>query len=288
MTRHQDSIYFSPDRLAAAEIRLRTLLDVLLNIEEQRGHEAALRGGAVNERALAGLQHDGEHAYKGVDPEHVALLVHLSSFDEVGRWRSEVLLCLNEKAPIPYEEEYWDETSSVDRVLFRTIRTTQTWLARLAAEIGDKPRVFIAHGHDEALRRELARFLAELALTPVVLQEEDDAGMTIIEKFEHYASRCAFAFVLLTPDDSVTPGAAAESAWRTRQNVIMEMGWFMARLGRQRVMIIYKGAGVEIPSNILGVAFLRIERSIDEVGERIRRRLAAEGLLAAVVPVPSP
>jgi len=54
--------------------------------------------------------------------------------------------------------------------------------------------------------------------------------MTIIEKFERYASQCAFAVVLMTPDDGVQVPDSTEAKWRARQNVIMELGWFMARL----------------------------------------------------------
>ncbi len=132
--------------------------------------------------------------------------------------------------------------------------------------------VFIVHGHDEAKKWELKNFLAKLGLEPLILHEQDDRGMTIIEKFEHYASQCRFAFVLLTPDDSVSHPDTQESKWRARQNVIMELGWFMAKLGRERVIIIHKGQ-VEIPSDMLGIIYLPFRESILEVSEKIRQRL---------------
>ena len=66
-------------------------------------------------------------------------------------------------------------------------------------------KVFIVHGQNEAKKLELKDFLAKLALDPVILHQQNDLGKTIIEKFEHYASQCAFAVVLLTPDDQAAP-----------------------------------------------------------------------------------
>jgi hypothetical protein len=132
--------------------------------------------------------------------------------------------------------------------------------------------VFIVHGHSDAHKHELAAFLRTLELQPVVLDEEDDLGMTIIEKFEYHASDCAFAFVLMTPDDFAGGKSRPDSHWRARQNVIMELGWFMAHLGRERVVILYTG-DLEIPSDILGVVYLRFDQSLLEVQEKIKQRL---------------
>jgi hypothetical protein len=139
-------------------------------------------------------------------------------------------------------------------------------------------RVFIVHGHDEAKKWELKNFLIMLGLQPIILHEQDDLGKTIIEKFEYYASQCDFAFVLLTPDDQTPTLDATESKWRARQNVIMELGWFMAKLGRDRVVILHKGA-VEIPSDVLGVIYLPFNNSILEVSEKIRQRLRGANIL---------
>lgn len=132
--------------------------------------------------------------------------------------------------------------------------------------------VFIVHGHNETKRFELRNFLTQLDLQPLVLDEQDDLGMTIIEKFEHYATTCSFAFVLMTPDDRSIGADRTESQWRARQNVIMELGWFMAYLGRDRVLILYNGE-LEIPSDILGVVYLEFKENIVEVSEKIRNRL---------------
>lgn len=119
-------------------------------------------------------------------------------------------------------------------------------------------RVFIVHGHDSAAKESVARYLTKLDLDPIVLHEQPNAGRTIIEKFEAHAD-VAFAVVLLTPDDVGHPiGIATEAKPRARQNVILELGFFTAALGRSRVCALYIG-GVEIPSDFSGVLYHELD-----------------------------
>ena len=45
-------------------------------------------------------------------------------------------------------------------------------------------KVFIVHGHNEAVKEKVARFVEHLKLEPIILHEQTDKGRTIIEKFE--------------------------------------------------------------------------------------------------------
>jgi predicted nucleotide-binding protein len=116
-------------------------------------------------------------------------------------------------------------------------------------------RVFIVHGHDEEAKQSLARCLEKLELKPIILHEQPSQGRTIIEKFEGYAG-VGFAVVLLTPDDV---GAAKDDVDnfkpRARQNVVFELGFFVGKLGRDRVCALHKG-DVEIPSDFAGVVYV--------------------------------
>lgn len=120
-------------------------------------------------------------------------------------------------------------------------------------------KVFVVHGHDTETKESTARFLERLGLEPIILHEQASGGRTIIEKFEVYSEDVAFAVVLLTPDDV---GAAVDNPSnlrkRARQNVIMELGYFMGRLGRTRVCALYKG-DVELPSDIQGVLYIEFD-----------------------------
>jgi len=115
-------------------------------------------------------------------------------------------------------------------------------------------RVFVVHGHDDAALQGLARFLEKLGLEAIILKEQPDQGRTIIEKFEETADDIGFAVVLLTPDDLGASVKAETSDARARQNVIFELGYFAAKLGRGRVCLLRKGS-VEIPSDLYGVIY---------------------------------
>lgn len=120
--------------------------------------------------------------------------------------------------------------------------------------------VFIVHGHDDAAKETVSRFVEKLGLKVIILHEQPSAGRTIIEKFEAYAN-VGFAIVLLTPDDvGALRDKATEGKPRARQNVIFELGYFIGRLGRQRVCAIYK-EGVELPSDIHGVLYVLMDNS---------------------------
>ena len=64
------------------------------------------------------------------------------------------------------------------------------------------------------------------------MNEQPNQGLTIIEKIEQY-SDVGFAIVLLTPDDvGGLKDKPEELQPRARQNVIFELGYFMAKLGK--------------------------------------------------------
>jgi predicted nucleotide-binding protein len=89
-----------------------------------------------------------------------------------------------------------------------------------------------------------------MGLEPIVLANLPTSGDTVIEKLEHYLKEhgnIGFACVLLTPDDEGhKSGKPEEKKYRARQNVILELGMVLARLGRQRVAILTKES-VETP-----------------------------------------
>lgn len=114
-------------------------------------------------------------------------------------------------------------------------------------------KVFIVHGHDAGMKETVGRFLQCLELEPIILHEQPNAGKTLIEKFEQY-SDVSFAVVLLSPDD-VGGAKSKELKPRARQNVVLELGFFLGKLGRKYVCPLHK-AGVEIPSDYDGVVYV--------------------------------
>ncbi len=119
-------------------------------------------------------------------------------------------------------------------------------------------RVFVIHGRNLGLRDTVARFMEKLELEPVIMMEQPNQGRTVIEKLEECAD-ADFAVALLTPDDEGMLTGHAPHA-RSRQNVILELGYFMRHLGRERVCAFVKGA-VEIPSDYYGVLYIPLDES---------------------------
>jgi predicted nucleotide-binding protein len=120
--------------------------------------------------------------------------------------------------------------------------------------------VFVVHGHDEAAREGVARFLERLGLTAIVLHEQPNSGRHIMEKLERHKD-VDFAVVLLTPDDvGAGIGEQRSLKLRARQNVILELGYFLGALGRPRVCVLYKGK-VELPSDYHGIVYISMDES---------------------------
>jgi predicted nucleotide-binding protein len=113
-------------------------------------------------------------------------------------------------------------------------------------------KIFIVHGHDEGAREAVARFVEKIGFEPVILHEQASRGRTVIEKVEAH-SDVGFAVVLLTPDDVGGPNID-ELKPRARQNVLLELGYFVGRLGRNNVCAIKRG-DVDLPSDFGGVVW---------------------------------
>jgi predicted nucleotide-binding protein len=117
--------------------------------------------------------------------------------------------------------------------------------------------IFVVHGRDIAAKNEVARFIEQAGLRPVILHEQPNSGKTVIEKFEKYGGAAGFAVVVLTPDD-VGGSEAADLHPRARQNVVCEMFWFAGKAGRERVCALKKG-DLELPSDFAGVVYTEMD-----------------------------
>ncbi len=117
-------------------------------------------------------------------------------------------------------------------------------------------KVFIVHGHDGEARETVARFLEKMGFQAIILHEQANQGRTVIEKVEANGD-VGFAVVLLTPDD-VGCAKGGETEPRARQNVLLELGYFIGRLGRAKVCALKRGE-LEIPSDFAGVVWEKMD-----------------------------
>ena len=114
--------------------------------------------------------------------------------------------------------------------------------------------VFLVHGHNETMLAQVEAFLRKLKLQPVILKDEPNKGQTVIEKLESN-SDVGYAIVFLTGDDEGREKGKTRWNKRARQNAVLELGFFLGRLGRKNVCAIYED-GVERPSDFEGVVYI--------------------------------
>lgn len=123
--------------------------------------------------------------------------------------------------------------------------------------VSSSNKIFIVHGHNNEVKVSVARTIEKLGLEAIILHEQANSGKTIIEKFEEH-SEVAFAIVLLTDDDLGKSKMEDNLNNRARQNVILELGYFIGKLTRKKVCPLYT-PGVELPSDLLGLLYIEID-----------------------------
>jgi predicted nucleotide-binding protein len=134
-------------------------------------------------------------------------------------------------------------------------------------------KIFIVHGHNETMKLAVKDVISSLGLTPIILHEQPNKGKTIIEKFEQLSEDVGFAIVLLSADDELKDGK-----FQARQNVILELGYFVAKLGRENVVALYDTSKeVVIPSDISGVLYEPYESADGAWRTEVVQELKAAG-----------
>ncbi len=129
--------------------------------------------------------------------------------------------------------------------------------------------VFIIHGHDHNLKVEVQLFLERGKVKNKVLHEVPDRGRTIIDKLVEETADARFAIALFTPDD-----ITADQNLRARQNVILEVGYFIGKIGKSNVRMILKDQ-IEIPSDLSGILYEKYNEGSDWKINLIRELKAA-------------
>lgn len=148
----------------------------------------------------------------------------------------------------------------------------------LEGKLSVNKKVFVVYGHDDIARTQLEAMLRRWDLDPIILDQQASSGQTIIEKLEEYGADVGYAIILATPDDEGK--AKMEDAYksRVRQNVVLELGMFLAKLGREKVAILLKeDTNFEKPSDIQGLIYIPFQNKVDEVAISLIRELSRQG-----------
>jgi predicted nucleotide-binding protein len=128
-----------------------------------------------------------------------------------------------------------------------------------AAGSENRSQVFVVHGHDGAPKAEVARFIERLGFEAIILHERPNKGRALITKFREEAADVGFAVVLMTPDDLGKAEKTDDLKPRARQNVVFELGFFIGKLGPERVAALVKG-DIELPSDFDGVVYISLDK----------------------------
>lgn len=145
--------------------------------------------------------------------------------------------------------------SNEDRLLQKNI---QKQIANLARTILDEnKKIFIVHGRDIQMRDKVSSLLGKLKLDYVILESEHNTGATIIEKFLRNAKNCRYAIILFSGDDiGGLNQHDSERKVRVRQNVVLELGYFLSSVGRNNITILHDvNNHIEKPSDFDGIVY---------------------------------
>ena len=172
-----------------------------------------------------------------------------------------------DESTLEFKEFCEFDTKGNGFVLASKFSTTYSLFGILIKKIGDvkthktnttsmKNKIFIVHGHNSELKLEVARFIeSDFNKEAVILHERPNKGREILGKFEDEAD-VDVAIAIWSKDD-VGKVNSEEFALkpRARQNVIFETGYFIGKLGREKVIVLLED-GIEAPSDYSGLMYI--------------------------------
>jgi predicted nucleotide-binding protein len=137
--------------------------------------------------------------------------------------------------------------------------------------------VYIMHGSDITPALELKSMIEQYGENAGLIREDSSGAKTLIEMLEAAGQKTCFVIVVLTPDDDVTD-SSGKSYKQPRPNALLELGFYLGLLGRNRVIIVCKeGLRDNIPSDIGGIRFAEYRKEVTEVGHKLQIELKEIG-----------
>ena len=140
-------------------------------------------------------------------------------------------------------------------------------------------KVFVVYGHDGNARTQLEAMLRRWDLEPIIIDQLVSSGATIIEKLEEHTNEVNFGIVLATPDDiGYAKDNEDKKRYRARQNVVLELGMLLAKIGRSKVAILLSQAeDMEKPSDIDGLIYIPFKDNIEETKLSLAKEMQSNG-----------
>ena len=156
----------------------------------------------------------------------------------------------------------WD-SGKVNTQGKNTVEIDQLLTGKIATPTLNK-KVFVVYGHDNNARTQLEAMLRRWDLEPLIIDQLASKGQTIIEKLEEYTGQANFG-----EDDK---------KFRARQNVVLELGMLLAKIGRSKVAILLSQADkMEKPSDIDGLIYIPFSNNVEEGKVSLAKELKRNG-----------
>ena len=157
----------------------------------------------------------------------------------------------------------------------------ESLLIKTDVHVVDHKKVFVVYGHDNNARTQLEAMLRRWDLEPIILDQLASSGNTIIEKLEEHTSIVSYGIVLATPDDiGYARGNEDNKKYRVRQNVVLELGMLISKIGRERVAILLSQAeDMEKPSDIEGLVYIPFTNNVEETNVSLAIEMRRHGYL---------
>lgn len=94
-----------------------------------------------------------------------------------------------------------------------------------------------------------------------------------------YTGQANFGIVLATPDDvGYAKDHEDDKKFRARQNVVLELGMLLAKIGRSKVAILLSQADkMEKPSDIDGLIYIPFSNNVEEGKVSLAKELKRNG-----------
>ena len=189
----------------------------------------------------------------------------LKDVQSLGFYRS-----LKPVEPVPFSDQSFNSGfSDIEKAKLREVSNTSSALlkkvrlllyppteTKLSKEVRSN-KIFVVYGKEDEVSSDVIQTLHKLELEPIIIHEAT-SQKTVIDKIGEYP-HVSFAVVVLSPDDLAYPKeeTAEQAKYRSSQDVILELGYFLGKLGNQNVVAIYKKEeDFEVPNGFSGVIWI--------------------------------
>lgn len=107
-------------------------------------------------------------------------------------------------------------------------------------EKSDSGRLCVTYGRNELMNKQVVSLIRELGIDPVVMQDKKHSAKPLAQFLSEYPD-IAFVVAILSADDWVYPhkGKPQNAVLRADQGVVFHLGFWMGKLGRDRVFALY-------------------------------------------------